>query len=221
MMIYIAVAVVVVLIIAGFGIMRWQQNNALQAAYATPSPQPTTSGGPTPIPLVDGTIIGKPMIAVGKVGADTNSGGQGQPVDGIPCAGQEYVTLHVHTHLAIFDRGQQVQVPRLIGGAAVPPQGCLYWIHTHDATGIIHVEAPQLSPPGGSQYNLGILFDIWGQPLSRDNVAGLKGPVTAYVNGQKYDGDLHMIPLSAHNLVTLEVGTPLEPPPNYSFPPNE
>lgn len=223
MSVYIALAVVVVLIVAGFGIMRWQQNNALNAAYATPSPEPTVSGGPSPIPLVDGTALGKPMIATpnSKFGGDTKSGGQGQPVDGIACAGQEYVTLHVHPHLALFYHGQQVQVPHFIGSAAVPPQGCLYWIHTHDASGIIHVEAPQLSPPGGSDYNLGIFFDIWGQPLSRDNVAGLKGPVTAYVNGQKYDGDLRMIPLKAHNLITLEIGTPLVTPPNYSFPPNE
>ncbi len=221
MTIYIALAVVVVLIVAGFGIMRWQQNNALNAAYATPSPEPSASGGPTPIPLEDGTAIGKAMIAVSKAGADTKSGGQGQPVDGITCAGQEYVTLHVHSHLSIFYRGQQVQVPRLIGAAAVPPQGCLYWIHTHDATGIIHVEAPQLAPPGGSEYNLGILFDIWGQPLTRDDIAGLKGPVTAYVNGQRYDGDLRMIPLRAHQQIALEVGTPVVPPPNYSFPPNE
>jgi hypothetical protein len=221
MSVYIALAAVVVLIIAGFGIMRWQQNNALNAAYATPSPEPSASGGPTPIPLVDGTTIGKAMIPVAKVGADTKSGGQGQPVDGISCAGMEYATLHVHSHLALFYHGTQVQIPRLIGGAPVPPQGCLYWIHTHDATGIIHIEAPQLSPPGGSDYTTGILFDIWGQPLTRSNVAGLKGPVTAYVNGQKYDGDLRMIPLKAHQLITLEVGTPLVTPPNYTFPPNE
>ena len=221
MTVYIALAVVVVLIIAGFSIMRWQQNNALQAAYATPSPAPSAHGGPTPIPLQDGVAIGKAMIATSKLGADTKEGGQGQPVDGISCAGQEYVTLHVHPHLAIFDRGTQVQVPQYIGSAAVPPQGCLYWIHTHDASGIIHVEAPQLSPPGGSEYNLGILFDIWGQPLTRTNVAGLKGPVTAFVNGEKYDGDLRMIPLKSHNQIVLEVGTPVVPPPNYQFPPND
>lgn len=221
MTVYIALAVVVVLIIAAFGIVRWQQNNALNAAYATPSPQPTASGGPTPIPLQDGTALGKAMIPVGKMGADTKSGGQGQPIDGISCAGMEYATLHVHPHLAIFYHGQQVQVPRLIGGAAVPPQGCLYWIHTHDASGIIHIESPVLAPQGSSGFILGMLFDIWGQPLARDDVAGLKGPVTAFVNGEKYDGDLRAIPLMAHQLITLEVGTPVVPPPNYSFPPNE
>ena len=65
MTVYIALAAVVVLIVAGLGFMRWQQQNAVNAAYATPSPAPSVSGGPTPIPLVDGTAIGKPLIKAG------------------------------------------------------------------------------------------------------------------------------------------------------------
>ncbi len=223
--VYIGVAVAVVLIVAVFGFMRWQEQRALTAAYATPTPAPTASGVPTasPIPLVDGEVLGKAVIPTYDKGniADTPSGGRGQNVDGIPCAGQEYVTLHVHPHLAIFDHGKQVQVPKFIGAAATASGGCLYWIHTHNPDGIIHVEAPQLAPPGGSGYTLGILFDIWGQPLSRNNVAGLKGPVTAFVNGVKYDGSLREIALLSHQEITLEVGTPVVPPPNYAFPPDD
>ncbi len=219
--IYIGLAALVIIIVGAFGIFRWQQNRALTAAYATPTPVTTASTGPSPIPLADGVPLGKALIKTGKVGADTPQGGHGQTVDGVPCATQEYAVLHVHPHLALFYNGTQAQIPRLIGGAPSPGGGCLYWVHTHDASGIIHVEAPQLAPPGGSDFNLGILFDIWGQPLTRDNVAGLKGPVTAYVNGVKYDGDLRLISLKSHQLITLEVGTPLVPPPNYSFPPND
>lgn len=218
--VYITLAVVVVLIIAALGIMRWQQNNALTAAYATPSPNPTASGGPSPIPLVDGTAIGKAMIPSGKNTADTARGGHGQAIDGISCAQMEFATLHVHPHLAIFDNGTQVRVPRLIGGTPTAAGGCLYWIHTHDETGIIHIEAPVLAPAGSSGFTLGMLFDIWGQPLTRDNVADLKGPVTAYVNGVQYDGDLRLIPLKSHQQITLEVGK-VVPPPVYAFPPTE
>ncbi len=66
-----------------------------------------------------------------------------------------------------------------------------------------------------------MFFDIWGQPLSRDDVAGLKGPVIAYVNGAEYDGPLRLIPLRSHQQVVLEIGTPTVPPPNYVFPPND
>lgn len=220
--VYLGFAGVVALIVVVLLIVRWQQTREIQAAYATPTPAPTT-GKPTPKPiqLVDGTTIGKAVIPVAKDSTDTAKGGQGQDVDGMTCAGMEYATLHVHAHLAIFDHGVQVQVPRLIGGAPKPPQGCLYWLHTHDATGIIHVEAPQLAPPGGSGYTLGNFFDIWGQPLDRNDVAGIKGPVTAYVNGVEYHGELAQIPLVSHQEITLEVGTPLVTPPTYTFPLNE
>lgn len=219
--IYIGFAAVVVIIIAVLLIVRWNQNRALTAAYATPTPAPSSSAGPSPIPLVDGVPLGKALIKTGPIGANTKAGGHGQPVDGIECGGMEYSTLHVHPHLAIFINGVQAQVPRLIGAAPKPPQGCLYWIHTHDASGIIHIESPVLAPPGSAGFNLGMLFDIWGQPLANDNIAGFKGPVTAYVNGQKYDGDLRLIPLISHQEITLEVGTPVVPPPNYEFPPND
>ncbi len=221
--VYIGVAVAVVLIIAAFGFLRWQQNKELAAAYATPTP--AASGAPTasPIPLVDGETLGKAVIPTYDKGAvaDTPSGGRGQTVDGIPCANQEYVTLHVHPHLSIYDHGVQVQVPKFIGGVPTATGGCLYWIHTHNPDGIIHVEAPELAPPGGSGYTLGIFFDIWGQPLTRTDVAGLKGPVTAFLNGVKYDGNLRQIQLLSHQQIVLEIGDPVVPPPNYEFPPND
>jgi hypothetical protein len=41
----------------------------------------------------------------------------------------------------------------------------MYWIHTHDSTGWIHVEAPRKI-----RATLGQFFDVWGQPLSREKV---------------------------------------------------
>ena len=111
-------------------------------------------------------------------------------------------------------------MPQYIGFAPSLAGGCLYWIHTHDASGIIHLEAPEINPPQGGPYTLGMLFDVWGQPLTREVVAGMVGPVTAYVNGTKYDGDLSAIPLGAHQQIVLEIGKPV-PPPNYAFPPND
>ncbi len=99
--------------------------------------------------------------------------------------------------------------------------GCLYWIHTHDPSGIIHVEAGDVSPPSGGPFTLGMFFDIWGQPLGSDGVGPFRGPVTAFVNGVPYAGKLADIPLREHQSVTLEVGNPVVPPPNYQLPPND
>lgn len=220
--IYIAVGVLLAVIIAGFGGLRWYQYQKIVAAYATPTPAP--SAGPTskPIPIADGQVVGAPKMFASetKNGSDTATGGHGQPVHGITCGGMEYNTLHIHSHLAIFINGKQVAIPRYVGGTATPAGGCLYWIHTHSNDGIIHVEAPQVQAPEGGPYTLGMFFDIWGQPLDRGNVAGFKGPVTAFVNGLPYEGDLRAIELKSHQIITLEVGKTV-PPPNYLLPPND
>jgi hypothetical protein len=220
--VYIAFGAVVVIVIAVFGFMNWRTQQRIAAANATPTPAPSTSATPAAIQLAAGQEIGAPYFKAQTGGtADTAKGGRGQDIDGIQCAAQEYAVLHIHTQLSMFVNGKQIQVPKFIGAAPTAQGGCLYWIHTHNADGIIHVEAPQIEAPGGGDYKLGTFFDIWGQPLTRDNVAGIKGPVTAFVNGAKYDGDLREIPLKSHQRVVLEMGTPVVPAPNYVLPPGD
>jgi hypothetical protein len=172
---------------------------------------------PPPVPLVQGTQVG---LAVFEPG-DTPRGGHGQTIDGIEGSSQEMLKVHVHAHLSLFNKGQQIAIPYGIGivrpfeaknGFVGMGRG-IYWLHTHDATGIIHVESPD-----DRTYTLGQFFDIWGQPLTATEVAGLKGAVRAFVDGQRYAGDPRRIVLGAHTQITLEVGTPLVPPPTYVFP---
>ena len=134
----------------------------------------------------------------------------GQPVSGIQCQTSEQLVYHIHAHLAIFADGQPRTVPAGIG---IPGQ-CIYWLHTHDTDGIIHIESPDQRT-----YTLGNFFDIWGQPLSATRVGGDRGAVTASVNGQPYTGDPRQIPLTAHALIQLNVGGDVAPKP-YTFPPN-
>jgi len=170
-----------------------------------------------PIPLVQGTQVGAKAFEPG----DTPAGGNGQPVDGIEGSSREMLKVHVHAHLSLFSKGQQIAVPYAIGivrpfqvnnGFAAAGAG-IYWLHTHDATGIIHVESPD-----ARTYTLGNFFDIWGQPLDGGNVAGFTGAVRAFVDGKPYTGDLRTIVLAAHTQITLEVGAPFVPPPVYVFP---
>jgi hypothetical protein len=213
--IYIGIGIALIALVLAFvGFNAWQ-NHKVQMANATPSPGPNASA--KPVQLVLGESLGTKFVKVKY--PDTPQGGRGQIIDGIGCGPMEYATLHVHTHVALFDNGKQMQVPQYIGFAPNLAGGCLYWIHTHDASGIIHIEAPDISPPQGGPYTLGMLFDIWGQPLSRSGVATFSGTVTAFVNGSRYDGDLRAIPMGAHQQIVLEVGTPVVPPPYYAFPP--
>ena len=170
-----------------------------------------------PIPLVQARQVGVTKFEPG----DTLSGGHGQPIDGIEGSSREMLQVHVHAHLSLFLKGEQIAIPYGIGivrpfqvnNGFVGMGSGIYWLHTHDATGIIHVESPD-----NRTYTLGQFFDIWGQTLNAHEVAGLKGAVRAYVDGKRYSGDPRDIVLSAHTQITLEVGAPFVPPPVYAFP---
>ncbi len=189
---------------------------ALIAAVAVVVAVLASRGGS--IPLVQGTTVGKPVFPHG----DTAAGGTGQTVDGIRCQTSEQLVYHIHVHLSLFLSGTQVAVPRGIG--ITPPRrvqrhfvvggGCFYWLHTHDSTGIIHIESPLQKT-----YTLGDFFAIWGEPLSRTDVAGHTGSVRAYVDGHPYSGNPGAITLTAHKEITLAVGGAVAHPPAYTFPP--
>src|ERR1700692_1912038 len=82
----------------------------------------------------------------------------GQTVDGISCRKQakETVKYHVHVHVAVYVKGNMERLPAGIGITQprllekysnghfydVGLYDCLYWLHTHVADGIVHVESP-------------------------------------------------------------------------------
>ncbi|HEY7878203.1 MAG TPA: Ig-like domain-containing protein [Gemmatimonadaceae bacterium] len=168
------------------------------------------------VALHEGGIIGTVTFPNGN----TANGGQGSAVDTIPC-GSGTDAEHYHVHMSLIVNGQQMAIPLGIGimnaflrGDSLAIAGtCFYWLHSHDRTGIIHVE-PAVT---GRTFTLGEYFDIWGEPLTTGNVAGNTGPVTVYVNGARYFGDPRAIQLAAHQEITLEVGTRVAPP-TYTFP---
>jgi len=87
------------------------------------------------------------------------------------------------------------------------------WLHTHSGDGIIHNESPI-----ERTYTLGELFDIWGQPLDREQLGPTHGPVTALFDGRAFTGNPREIPLLAHAQIQLEVGRPLVAPAQITFP---
>jgi hypothetical protein len=133
----------------------------------------------------------------------------GQPVDGIPCQQMEGTVEHIHQHVQIFDHGKPVPIPDDVGRPIVGQ--CFYWIHTHTPDGIIHVESPAFRT-----FTLANLFDIWGQPLTRTDVAGAKPKknerIVAWVDGSRYAADPRTIELTQHRDITIEVGPPYAKP---------
>jgi hypothetical protein len=167
--------------------------------------------GPERVPIAVGSTLAPP---------DTT----GRPTDGISCSTGEQVAYHVHAHLTVFVRGVAKEVPAAIGianpQAQNTPQGpfigsgsCFYWLHTHAADGIIHVESPVRAT-----YSLGQFFDIWGEPLSTNKVGPATGTVTAFYDGQRWTGNPREIPLIAHAQIQLDVGSPIVAPESIQFP---
>jgi hypothetical protein len=156
--------------------------------------------------------------------AGTSAKATGQAVDGISCQTSEQTLFHIHTHLTIFVNGQQRQVPAGIGipgavaeqtsaGPFIDSGTCFYWLHTHAADGIIHIESPVQRT-----YTLGELFDEWGQPLGPDQVGPARGKVTVIVNGKVFKGNPRDVPLGSRENLQVEVGTPLVAPEAINWP---
>jgi hypothetical protein len=137
---------------------------------------------------------------------------------GLPMLGAEGTTLHIHAHLDVIVNGRPVTVPAEVGidGAAeqISP------LHTHDTTGVIHVESPVQAT-----FTLGQFFTEWQVSLASDHIGSLTADAThqlrAYVNGKAVDGDPAAIVLHAHDEIALVYGTAGQGdvPSSYAFAP--
>lgn len=162
----------------------------------------------------------QPGGSPGVKAAGAGAAASGATVDGISCSTSEQTAYHIHAHLAIYASGVAQTLPAGIGipGPQEIQNGfvlggkCLYWLHTHDTSGIIHIESPV-----ERVYTLGQFFDIWGRTLSTTQVGGDSGTVTVYVDGKRYHGDPRAIKLQPHTVIQLDVGTVVPPHP-YHFP---
>ena len=212
---------------------------AITLAVTSNSGSPASATGGTPkLKLASLSTLGtlKPLPSPGPNGpegvpvpaapalASTATKATGKTVDGISCDTTEQLVYHVHAHLTVFVNGAARQVPAAIGipgaqaqntptGPFIASGSCFYWLHTHAADGIIHIESPV-----HRTYTLGNFFDIWGQPLGPNQVGPAHGPVTALFNGQVYRGNPRNIPLEKHAQIQLEVGKPLVSPASITFP---
>jgi hypothetical protein len=141
-------------------------------------------------------------------------------------------TYHVHAYIGILVNGLQVAVPDQIGLYEPGPISdgytstahCYYYLHTHDATGMIHIESPSSVPLSSTLYTLQNVLDVWGITVGPDNVGPFNGQVRAFVatvplktltaqNYSEYTGNPNAIALYSHEAIWLEVG------PTYVLPP--
>jgi hypothetical protein len=118
----------------------------------------------------------------------------------VECNVSEVLTEHIHTALRIQAHGHVVPVPANVG--IVQAGGtpiCFYWLHTHDDSGLIHVEAPM------GTFTLADFFAVWGEPLSSTRVGRFTGHVTVTVNGKPWSAAPQDVPLIDGETIVLRV----------------
>ena len=152
----------------------------------------------------------------------------GQTVDGISCRKQskDKDKYHVHVHVALYVKGKMERLPAGIGITKprllekysnghfydVGLYNCLYWLHTHVADGIVHVESP-----GERNFTLGQFFDIWDQPLGPSQVGPANGRVVVFENGKRILGNPRLTPLLPHAKIQIDIGKPVVPFHKFRF----
>lgn len=141
---------------------------------------------------------------------------------GLPALGREGSALHIHQHLDVFVHGHRVAVPAGVGiagdGSFISP------LHTHDGSGVVHVESPDVRP-----FTLGQLFGVWGVRLTRRCLGGYCASgadrLRVFVDGRELAGDPCRLPLAPHAEIVVAFGTaaelPRPLPARYAFPAGE
>lgn len=183
-----------------------------QPANPPAPPQPPADPPPAPEPvlaadytdLVAGTI-GSPPGWSAWVGPANRAS-----VGGVGCPVNE--NFHLHSLVSIYKDGVRQGLPDNLGRGA-----CNYELHTHDVTGVVHIETDV-----AKKFTLGQLFALWGQPLGVDGVAGLGAPLRFYMIGNdrltRYTGDPAALELVPHGEIVIVSGTVPAVLPKYRWP---
>jgi hypothetical protein len=117
---------------------------------------------------------------------------------------QSDTAFHIHALLRIFVDGRRVPVPAQIG---IDPQGrFLAPLHTHDPSGIVHIEADHPYP-----FTLGQFFTVWGVRFTDTGLGGYTahGPkrLRVFLNGRRVAHPGARV-LGAHDHIVVAYGAP-------------
>jgi hypothetical protein len=135
---------------------------------------------------------------------------------------------HDHVHLDVIVNGKPVKIPAGVGlvqpapgqscHGSVPTGDCRAGglvtflvaaapVHTHSASGIIHIESDR-----AGRFTLGQFFDLWGVRLTSDCVgaycAGGGNELRVYVDGRRAAGDPRDVALTSLQEIAVVYGKP-------------
>lgn len=136
---------------------------------------------------------------------------------GLPALSEDGTALHTHQHLDLYIDSSHLVIPANIG--INETQKFFAPIHTHDTTGIIHVESPTVET-----FTLGQFFDIWGIQFDDNCIdnycSNSNKKLIVYNNGQLVQSNFRNLNLEPHQEIVIVFGSPPSLiPSSYIFPP--
>jgi hypothetical protein len=147
---------------------------------------------------------------------------RGAPVDGLRCGVRRppraaaHVEVFADDHVVLIAAGIGVAPPLSVHGAYVSGGSCTYPLRTSEPTGLLLLQAR-------ARFTLGQLFDLWGQPLGRERVAGFHTgaghPVRVFIDGRAWAGSPRSAPVRSGTQIAVELGSRVPPHVRYTFPP--
>lgn len=196
-LIYGITGLVVVVIVAA---AVWAVTARKSAESAVPEPMASIGTGRPPWP-----VPSDPIAAAKAAGLQVST--------------MEGTANHFHAHVDVIVDGKPVQVPADIG--IDQSTGQMSELHTHDASGIVHVE----SPAKDKRYILGQMFRAWGVRLDQNDIGGLRldgdNQLRTYVNGKRVSGNPAAIELKNRQETAVVYGPPdskVKIPSSYDWP---
>ena len=108
---------------------------------------------------------------------------------------QGEVAVHIHVRLIITLEGRYITIPP---GVGITPD-CTHALHTHNDSGVIHIEHPERVG-----FTLGDFFLVGRRWGDFDPLAG-RQVVRVSVNGKRYVGDYETLPLADELEIHLEL----------------
>jgi hypothetical protein len=197
-------AVLAAVLVAGIG--------GLAVSAANRDRQPATSPGP----------LAGLQTGPAPWGANTADLAERLRAIGIPALSpMEGTAVHIHQHLDLYVDGRKILVPAGIG---IDPAVGYAPLHTHDPSGVIHVESPTVRT-----YTLGEFFAVWGVRITPSCLGGYCAgggrQLRLFVDGRPDRGDPTTLALAPHQELVVAFGTaaqlPSPIPSTYQFPPGE
>jgi hypothetical protein len=125
---------------------------------------------------------------------------------GLPAEG---TTMHEHAHVEIFVHGKNEPIPADIGIDTAA--GTIQSIHTHDDTGLVHLESSQ-----SREFTLGEFFGVWGVRFTPSCLGGYcnegNNRLQVFVDGDEVTDNLQDVQLDDQTVIVVTYGTAAELP---------